>query len=107
MTPLPVVPDLDELEYLASRGCARLKQPVNEQLLRYCREKAFHNSIIPAVTDPAHTRRKPCRSQEPAIRYARILHSAIRVMQSASCSPMTQGHLKSTERELLVQPRAH
>lgn len=53
MPPLPVVPDLNKLDELATRFRASGEWAISEELLRECAEETLDDRIVPAI---AYTR---------------------------------------------------
>src|SRR6187402_2367791 len=105
VSPLPVVPDLDELKELAAGLGSRRELGVDQQFFREGGEEAFHDGVVPAIPRPTHAGREASLLQELLVRAARILDAAIGMMQSAGArAALSQRHAQRAQREFLIQP---
>src|SRR6476660_7547716 len=103
MAALAIVPNLNELEQSPARMIARLEASVAEQLLRQRGEEALDDSVVPAIADATHADGEPRRREQTLIGLARVLASAIGVMEAAPRPAMPERHAQRTQRKLLIE----
>src|SRR5919106_1431154 len=105
---LSVVEPLDVVEQLADRLLARPVLAVVLQLGLQRAEEALSHGVVVAVATATHARLKTPARQLLLIAGARVLATAIAVVQQAQLGPaLPQSHRQSSSRQLRRQALAH
>ena len=108
MTAAPIIPNLDELEYLLASLLERGEPTAMHHLLLQRSEKTLDNGVVIAVAPTTHAAHDLGSTQRFLKSTTGILASAVAVVQQTGArTTLTKRHLESVQDQSLVQTRLH
>src|ERR1700676_3094461 len=107
VTPMRVLPALDELEHRHPRLDLGLEAAAREQFAFQGREEAFAHGVVEAIADRAHRRAHPGFAAARAELDRGVLGALVEMMDDRAGAALEQREVKRLEHQLSAQMSLH